>query len=204
MKLKTIGVAVPAEAETTHIQMSLLHRHKRGNVAVTGEPRLHQKHRRRTHSMNRLHQLLTLTICLGLEAGAHSCLAQGTFRERFSQHNSSMTALQPALITPLVAPDPRIVQYIKFSFANQYTPTGKQTVNFGNSRGFGLIAGNRVEFDFTPPPYIQHNSSVLDGFGDTATLAKYRIVSGNAKHGNFQLTAILSRSFATGSHRNGA
>lgn len=130
--------------------------------------------------------------------------AQHPFRERFLEHNKSMTALQPSLITPLVAPDPRIVQYVKFSFANQYTQAGTQTVNFGNGRGMGLIGGNRFEFDFIPPPYIEHNSSAMDGFGDTATLAKCRVASGNAQHGNYELTAILGHTFATGSYKNGA
>jgi hypothetical protein len=143
-------------------------------------------------------------ICFCLVAGTHLGYSQQTARQTFLGHNTSMTALQPALITPLVAPDPRIVQYAKFSFANQYTSAGTQTVNYGNSRGIGVIGGNRFEFDFIPPPYIQHNSSSIDGFGDTAMLAKYRIASGNAQHGNFEVTAMLNHTFPTGSHKNGA
>jgi hypothetical protein len=115
-----------------------------------------------------------------------------------------MAALQPSLITPLVAPDPRLVQYAKLSFANQYTPTGTQTVSFGNARGAGIIAGDRFEFDVIPPPYIQHNSKAMDGFSDLSALAKYRIASGNAEHRNFEVTAMLARCFATGSYKNGA
>lgn len=115
-----------------------------------------------------------------------------------------MTSLQPALITPLVSPDPRILQYVRLSFSNQYTSTGTQTTNYGNARGFGIIEGKRFEIDYIPPSYIQHNSSAVDGFGDTAMLVKYRIASGNAEHGNFEVTALLSHCFATGSHKNGA
>ena len=86
--------------------------------------------------------------------------------KRFMAHNAEVAALQPSLITPLVAPDPRLVQYAKLSFSNQYTPAGTQTVNYGNARGGGIIAFNRFEFDVVPPPYIQHNSSAKDGFGD--------------------------------------
>jgi hypothetical protein len=71
------------------------------------------------------------------------------------------------------------------------------------SRG-GIIAGNRYEFDWLPPAYIQHNSNAADGFGDTSTVVKYRIASGNAEHGNFEVSAILGHCFATGSHKNGA
>ncbi len=115
-----------------------------------------------------------------------------------------MTTLQPAFISPLVGADPRLIQYVRFSFSNEYASAGTQTVNYGNGRGFGLIAGNRYEFDYVPPAYIQHNSSAYDGFGDVSTLVKYRIASGNAQHGNFDVAALLSHCFATGSHKNGA
>ncbi len=154
--------------------------------------------------MNELRNCLSVALVAAMIVGTTAAPAQQSFRERFSSHNASMAALQPAMITPLVAPDPRLVQYIKLSFANQYTAAGTQTVNFGNSRGIGLIGGNRFEFDIVPPPYVQHNSSARDGFGDMATLVKYRIVSGNAKHGNYVLTALLNHVFATGSHKNGA
>jgi hypothetical protein len=145
-----------------------------------------------------------IIVSVTLVAAAQASPAQQSVRQRFFHHNATMAAQQPALITPLVAPDPRIVQYVKLSFANQYSSTGTQTVNYGNSRGVGLIAGNRFEFDFIPPPYIQHNSSAIDGFGDAASLVKYRIASGNAQRGDFEITAILNHTFATGSHKNGA
>jgi hypothetical protein len=149
-----------------------------------------------------------LLTCLGpiclLLAGCFAASAQQSFTQRVTSHNASMTALQPAMVTPLVAPDPRLVQYAKLSFAHQYTPTGTETISFGNNRGIGLIGGNRFEFDFVPPSYVQRNSKAMDGFGDFSTLVKYRIASGNAQHGNYVVTAILNRCFATGSYKNGA
>jgi hypothetical protein len=116
-----------------------------------------------------------------------------------------MTAVQPGWITPVVAADPRLVQYGRASFSNEYTAARTETVNYGNARGFGLIGGNRYEFDFMPPSYIQHNSaSSVDGLSDTSTNVKYRIASGGAQHGNYIVTAMLSHSFATGSYKNGA
>ncbi len=67
-----------------------------------------------------------------------------------------------------------------------------------------LSSAGRFEFDVLPPPYIQHNGSAQDGFGDTATVLKYRIASGNAESGNFDIAASLGHCFATGSHKNGA
>lgn len=107
------------------------------------------------------------------------------------------------MVTPLVAPDPRLIQYYRFAFAHQYTSSGTETTSYGNARGGGIIALHRFEFDLLPPPYLQHNSAAADGFGDTSFNAKVRIASGNAEHGNFDLAASLAHCFATGSDSNG-
>ena len=100
------------------------------------------------------------------------CAAGLHAQRSFGEHNSAMASLQPAFITPLVAPDPRLLQYARLSVSHEYTAAGAETVNYGNGRGAGIIAGNRFEFDFVPPPYIQHNSTADDGFGDTSVTGK--------------------------------
>jgi len=155
--------------------------------------------------MKRLGFNSTVLILFILISGSdHRLPAQQTFAERFTAHNRSMSSKQPAFITPLVAADPRIVQYTKFSVSHQYTSTGTETVNYGNGRGTGIIVGDRFEFDFIAPPYIQHNSAADDGFGDTAILGKLRIASAGADGGNYDVALILGHCFATGSHKNGA
>jgi hypothetical protein len=136
--------------------------------------------------------------------GAGAAKGQQSFVERFTAHNNAMTALQPAFVTPLVECDPRLIQYVRASFSNEYTGARTETVNYGNGRGIGVISGNRFEFDYVPPAYIQHNSSAVNGLGDTSTLVKYRIASGNAQHGSFDVAALLNHSFATGTYKNGA
>ena len=147
---------------------------------------------------------IILAIILLISAGAITLDAQESFAERFTSHNRSMASLQPTFITPLIGTDPRLVQYTKFSVSHQYTSAGIETTNYGNNRGTGLIVGNRFEFDFIAPPYIQHNSAADDGIGDTAVLAKYRIASANLEGGNYDVAFALGHCFATGSHKNGA
>jgi len=130
--------------------------------------------------------------------------APQSFPQRFFAHNSEMTRLQPSFVTPLVSADPRIIQYARFAVSSEFTPQDTRTVSFGNSRGAGLIAFRRFEFDWLPPSYIEHHSAAKDGAGDTSVAAKYRIVSANAEHGNFEFSALLNRCFPTGSHSNGA
>jgi hypothetical protein len=131
-------------------------------------------------------------------------LCAQSFTERFTGHNREMATRQPAFVTPLVGIDPRLVQFTRYSVSHEYTSAGAETVNYGNGRGAGIIVGDRFEFDFVQPPYIQHNSAAADGFGDTAVLVKYRVASANAEQGNYDVALVLNHCFATGDHKNGA
>jgi hypothetical protein len=120
-------------------------------------------------------------------------------------NNTRMAPLQPAWMGPLIQPDSRLTQSLRLSLSNSYTPARTRTLNWGNYHTLGLIAGDRVQINLMAPPYLQnHASGMPDGFGDTMAEAKVRIASGNAGHGNFALTAMLTRSLPTGSHQNGA
>lgn len=145
-----------------------------------------------------------LLAALLLPAHRGDLFAQETAWSRFSQHNTEMTKLQPPMITPLVAADPRLMQYARFSVARQRTAAGTETVNYFNGRGGGVIVARRFEFDVMPPPYLEHNSTAEDGFGDVTALAKVRVASGGAEHGNYVVAAMVAHSFATGSAKNGA
>jgi hypothetical protein len=122
--------------------------------------------------------ITSLSMGAVLAASTYMVPAQQSFKERFFEHNSSVAAFQPSRPTPLVEADPRLSQYARISFSD--------------------------EFDYYPPPYIQHNSHAHDGFGDTAVLAKYRIASGKFERRDFIVTAILGHTFATGRYNNGA
>jgi len=54
------------------------------------------------------------------------------------------------------------------------------------------------------PPYLEHSSSVYDGFGDVSFLGKYRLVARPEDRGNYVFTAFLGASVPTGSYSNGA
>jgi hypothetical protein len=128
---------------------------------------------------------------------------QSSYYQRLRAHNAAMTAVQPSWMGPLIQSDARLTQGIRLSVSNAYAP-GAQVVIYGNNHGVSLIGGNRFQVDFVPPSFFRNHSAALrDGFGNAATQVKYRIASGNAEHGNFAVTAILSRSFTPGSYENG-
>jgi hypothetical protein len=146
---------------------------------------------------------LALTALFMVGIGGAS--AQQPLYEGVTAHNSSMSALQPSWIVPLVEADPRLVQVVRASFSNEYTAARAETVNYGDGRGITYILSDRFEFDYLVPPYIQHNvATSIDGLGDTSVLGKVRIASGDAGHGNYALGALLGHTFATGTYKNGA
>lgn len=152
----------------------------------------------------RILRLISMMVAAVLWMGRTSLVAQPSQWERFRAHNAEVAGLQPAMVTPLVAADPRLIQYVRLAVSHEYAAAGNETVTYGNGRGAGMIAFRRFEFDVMPPPYIQHNSTARDGFGDASAAMKVRVASGNAEHGNFDVAASLIHCFATGSHTNGA
>jgi hypothetical protein len=112
---------------------------------------------------------------------------------------------QPHWATPLVTVTPRLEQEFRTDILRQTTvPAGTQTWNFGNGKGLELIPLRNVELIFNVPPYIQHNSTAKDGFGDVSFLMKYRIFARNEQGGNDIVTFFLGGSYPTGSYSNGA
>jgi hypothetical protein len=146
-----------------------------------------------------------LALAAALLFGACAASAQQSFYERFREHNARMIALQPAWMSPLIQSDARLAQAVRFSFSNSRTPSGTQTTNYGNYHTLGLLVGDRVQVNLVAPPYVQNNSpTAKDGFGDTQLETKVRVASGNAEHGNYEVTGKLTWNIATGSHKNGA
>ena len=124
-----------------------------------------------------------------------SAQAQQSLYQSIRLHNVSMGEVQPTWMTPLMQSDARLGQAIRMSVSNQ-TLAGNHVLVYGNGRGISMIAGRRFQFDMNPPSYFRnHSSAAPDGFGNASTQVKYRIVSGNAEHGNFAVSAVLYHAF---------
>lgn len=144
--------------------------------------------------------LILLFLCC-----ASSLFAQDNFFTKWEKRTTETQAKQPSWSVPLVAPYPMLIQVLRADFTRQVTPALTDTWNYGASRGLNLIPGFNSEFDFYYPPYIQHNlKTAKDGAGDAGFLAKYRILSGNEKHGNYMLSAQVTATIPTGSYKNGS
>ncbi|HKV49099.1 MAG TPA: hypothetical protein VJN69_13475 [Candidatus Acidoferrales bacterium] len=112
---------------------------------------------------------------------------------------------QPKWSSPVITSTSRIKQELRYDMSWQMNPAGPTIDNYGGSKGLTTIPFNRVEIDFNLPPYVVHNRSASpDGFGDFSFVAKFRIFSGEAGEGDYELTAFLGTTFPTGSHKNGS
>lgn len=145
-------------------------------------------------------KLFQFIIILGLASALRVsvCSAQD-FTSRYAEfrgHNAAMAAVQPSWMGPLSQPDARLAQAVRVSVSDARFPTA-QTISYGNNHGISLLTGTHLQVDLDPPSFFRNHSSTLhDGFGNAGTQVKWRIVSGNAEHGNFAVSALVYHAFA--------
>ena len=130
--------------------------------------------------------------------------ATGDFYARWSARTNATQAKQPAWAVPLVTTYTGLFQVVRTDVLRQIAPARTDTWNIDNSKGVNFIPGANIELAIDLPPYIKHNSKVVDGWGDFSFLAKYRIASGNAQHGTYTLSFWALTTFPTGQAKNGS
>lgn len=144
-------------------------------------------------------------ICsLLLFCGAMLLHAQDNFFTRWQERATSLQSRQPSWSVPLNSPYPMLIQVFRADFTRQIASAGTTTWIYGNTKGLNLIPGFNSEFDVYYPPYIQHNSTAKDGFGDTSFVYKYRFRAEPQGQGNYLLSAQLMGTIPTGSYSNGS
>jgi hypothetical protein len=137
-------------------------------------------------------------------ASARLSRAQEGFVSSWEDRVRTTTAEQPAWPVPVVSPSSGLVQLFRTDVVRQITPSETTTWNYGNSKGMDLIPWYRTELDIAVPPYIQHNSTAKDGYGDVSMLLKYRVISANEQHGAYSVSVSLTGTIPTGTYKNGS
>jgi hypothetical protein len=130
--------------------------------------------------------------------------ASGNFYAWWSARTNATQSKQPAWAVPLVTTYTGLFQVVRTDIVRQIAPARTDTWNLDNSKAVNFIPGANIEIAINLPPYIQHNTTAVDGWGDFSFLAKYRIASGNAKHGNFDLSFWALTTVPTGQAKNGS
>ena len=128
----------------------------------------------------------------------------GNFYARWSAQTNAIQSKQPAWPPPLVTTYVELFQVVRTDILRQIAPKDTYTWNIDNSKGVSFITPGNLEFDIDLPPYIKHNTTAVDGWGDFSFLAKYRIASGNAQHGSYSLSFWALTTVPTGQAKNGS
>jgi hypothetical protein len=137
----------------------------------------------------------------GSAPSAPGAPAPNGFFNRWLARTSATQAKQPAWAVPVITTYTGLIQVARTDMVHQITPALTSTWNLDNSKGLNLVPWANTELAIDLPPFIKHNSTAKDGFGDFSFLAKYRIASGNAEHGSYTLSAWA---LTTGSYKNGS
>ena len=110
---------------------------------------------------------------------------------------------QPHYVAPLVTTHVVLVEQYRYDMSTQRDANGTATGTFGASRGLELIPTTRLEIGISPPPYLTHDSSVPDGFGDMSFQIKYRVASAPEGKGDYFVGVFFAGSLPTGNAPNG-
>jgi hypothetical protein len=148
--------------------------------------------------------LLLLLAASASAQGGPTNAAPAEFFHSWLARTSATQAKQPAWAVPLVTTYTGLIQVVRTDMVRQIAPARTDTWNFDNSKGLNVVPWANTELAVNLPPYIQHNTTAINGWGDFSFLAKYRIASGNAQHGAYTLSAWVLTTIPTGTYKNGS
>ncbi|MCU1384735.1 MAG: hypothetical protein JWL71_3432 [Acidobacteria bacterium] len=137
-------------------------------------------------------------------AAASDAAVQDDWLTRWTKRVDEARASQPHYVAPIVTTHVVLVEQYRYDLSRQRDANGTATANFGASRGLELIPTTRLEIGVSPPPYLTHQSTVPDGFGDTSFQIKYRVSSAPEGKGDYFVGVFFGGSLPTGAAPNGA
>lgn len=147
-------------------------------------------------------KLLVLTL---LAFTCAASLPAQSFWGQWEKRASATQAKQPAWPPPLITTYVGLIQVYRSDFYHQMAANLTTTWNVDGGKGLNLIPWANTELDINLPGYFDHSSpKVINGLGDMSFVAKYRILTGNAEHGSFDVSAYLVGTIPTGTYKNGS
>jgi uncharacterized protein YjgD (DUF1641 family) len=129
---------------------------------------------------------------------------QDDWVQRWLRTVDKARASQPHFVAPIVTSHVALVEQFRYDMGWQPDPVGGTvTSNYGASRGLEIIPTSRLEVAISPPPYLAHQSSVPDGYGDLSFQVKYRAFSAPEDQGDYFVGFFFAGSLPTGTQPNG-
>ncbi|MGA2693536.1 MAG: hypothetical protein ABSF76_14325 [Opitutaceae bacterium] len=141
-------------------------------------------------------------------AGARVAAQSETSTDPFAAFVDSWTATvqaaqasQPSWITPLATTTPRLEQEFRYDQDFETLIKGKGRIDvYGGGKGLEVIPTERTEVILTMPPYqVRTGTEPSSGLNDwPGILVKYRILSADAKSGDYIVTVFAQYGLPTG------
>jgi hypothetical protein len=149
--------------------------------------------------VNALVVMALLLVCGGF------ALAQSAPTLSWLDRATITRSSQPNWVTPLITASANLEEAVIYDTSRKLLPAGAPPlVTAGGPRGVQFVPFGKLQITVGATPYLFHNNpKAYDGFGDTSFAFKYRVASGNSRHGDFALSAQMGASMPTGSYRNG-
>ena len=109
-------------------------------------------------------------------------------------------ASQPTWITPLATTTPRLEQEFRYDQNRQTLGNGSTVDIYGGGKGLELIPTEQTEVIVTVPTYqVRRGLRPASGLNDwPGILLKYRLLSANAKNGDYIVTVFAQYGIPTG------
>ncbi len=145
-------------------------------------------------------------IAIALTFGSCSfALAQDAPKLSWLDRATITRSSQPDWVTPLITASANLEEAVIYDTSRKLPADGAAPlVTAGGPRGIQFVPFGKLQVTFGATPYLLHNNpKVPDGFGDTSFAFKYRLASGNERHGDFAVSAQMGASIPTGSYQNG-
>ena len=120
------------------------------------------------------------------------------------RHAAEGLAQQPHTAAPLITTHNALVEQFRYDGYMQQDPSGTWSTNAGTGRGLEIMPTSRLEVQFAMPPYLTHQSSLPDGFGDWSFQVKLRASSAPEGKGAYFVGFVLNAAFPTGNTMNSA
>jgi hypothetical protein len=155
--------------------------------------------------LRKLKTFLHLFFCIfALPFAPDASAEDDNFFSDWEKRASATQTKQPGWAIPVFAPYTNLVQAFRWDATRPSSSSAGTTWNYGGGKGFNLIPWYNMQADINVPSYFLRNKkSDEDGFGDLSFGVRYRIASGNEKHGNYSVLANFVGSIPTGSFKNG-
>jgi hypothetical protein len=146
--------------------------------------------------------VISILAVTGGRAAAQSETASDSFSPGVDEWTATVQAAQasqPSWITPLATTTPRLEQEFRYDQDRETLRKGTIDV-YGGGKGLEFIPTGETEVLLTMPPYqVRRGSEPSSGFNDwPGILLKYRIISRNAKSGDYIVTVFAQYGIPTG------